>query len=159
MRRWKSSAQTAGIGASEKFAEVRRRNKGRQATGSQSETRWTERGQATVELALTLPLAVLFALMVIQAGLVAKDFLLVNHSAREAARAAAVDPTQAAARTGAVGGSNLEPGRMKVSLTGGSSTGDLATATVTYQSPTDVPLVGWLVGDVSLQAQVTMRVE
>ncbi len=159
MSRGKSSAETAGAVAPRQFAEVRRQSKGHQAARNQSEARWPERGQATVELALTLPLAVLFALMVIQAGLVAKDFLLVNHSAREAARAAAVDPTQAAARTGAVGGSNLEPGRMKVSLAGGSSTGDSATATVTYQSPTDVPLVGWLVGDVSLQAQVTMRVE
>ncbi len=159
MSRGESSAQTAWATALGRFAEVRRQNKGRQAAGNQSEARWTERGQATVELALTLPLAVLFALMVIQAGLVAKDFLLVNHSAREAARAAAVDPTQAAARAGAFGGSNLESGRMSVSLTGGSSTGDSATATVTYQSPTDVPLVGWLVGDVSLQAQVTMRVE
>ncbi len=121
--------------------------------------RRTERGQATVELALTLPLAVLFALMVIQAGLVAKDLLLVNHSAREAARAAAVNPSSAAARAGATGGSNLEPGRMSVTLKGGTSTGDSTTATVTYASPTDVPLVGWLVGDISLTAQVTMRVE
>lgn len=121
--------------------------------------RRSERGQATVELALTLPLAVLFALLVVQAGLVAKDLLLVNHSAREAARAAAVNPTQAAARVGATGGSNLDPGRMSVTLSGGDSTGDTATAVVTYSSPTDVPLVGWLVGDISLTAQVTMRVE
>ncbi len=154
MSRGESSAEIAEATETEQDAEERRQTKARLA-----EVRWTERGQATVELALTLPLAVLFALMVVQSGLVAKDFLLVNHSAREAARAAAVDPTQAAARAGAVGGSNLESGRMSVSLTGGSSTGDSATATVTYQSPTDVPLVGWLVGDVPLQAQVTMRVE
>ncbi len=124
-----------------------------------AESRPGERGQATVELALALPLAVVFALVVVQAGLVAKDLLLVNHSAREAARAAAVDPTQAAARAGAVGGSNLDPGRLTVVLSGGSGTGDMTTATVRYLSPTSVPLVGWLVGDIELGASVTMRVE
>lgn len=118
-----------------------------------------ERGQATVELALSLPLAVMFALMVVQAGLVAKDLLLVNHSAREAARAAAVEPTVAVARSGAVGAASLDADRLSVSLSGGSSTGDQTTATVSYESPTSVPLVGWLVGDITLSASVTMRVE
>lgn len=118
-----------------------------------------EEGQATVELALSLPLAVLFALLVVQAGLVAKDLLLVNHATREAARAAAVNPTPSAARAGAIGGANLDSSRLQVSLSGGRSTGDPATARVTYSSPTNVPLVGWLVGDVSLSAAVTMRVE
>jgi Flp pilus assembly protein TadG len=116
-------------------------------------------GQATVEFALVLPVLVLFSLIVVQAGLVAKDQLLVHHVAREAARAAAVDPTAAAARAGATSASNLDDGRMSVLLVGGSDRGDKATATVTYQSPTNVPLVGRLVGDVMLSASVTMRVE
>lgn len=126
---------------------------------SSRRSRLRERGQATVELALTLPLAVLFALLVLQAGLVAKDLILVNHAAREAARAAAVDPTVASARAGAVGGSNLDSGRLSVTLAGGTNEGDKAIASVSYDSPTNVPLVGWLIGDVHLQATVTMRVE
>jgi Flp pilus assembly protein TadG len=48
-----------------------------------------ERGQATVELALVLPVVVLLLMILIQAALVAKDQLLVQHAAREAARSAA----------------------------------------------------------------------
>lgn len=121
--------------------------------------RQREAGQATVELALTLPLVVLFSLMVIQAGLVAKDVLLVHHAAREGARAAAVDPTPAAASAGVRGGARLDQGRLGVSLRGGSSEGDLATVRVSYASPTNVPIVGAFVGDINLTAEVTMRVE
>lgn len=118
-----------------------------------------QRGQATVEVALVLPLVVLFTLIVVQAALVGKDLLLVNHAAREAARAAAVDPTPAAALQGAAAAGGLDRSRLSSRLSGGTSRGDRATATVTYRSPTNVPLVGRLVGDIELNAQVTMRVE
>ena len=51
-----------------------------------------ERGQATVEFAFVLPLLVLALLAVVQVGLVVRDQLGVVHAAREAARAASVDP-------------------------------------------------------------------
>jgi len=51
-----------------------------------------ERGQATVEFAFLLPLVILAVLAVIQVGLVVRDQLGVVHAAREAARAASVDP-------------------------------------------------------------------
>jgi Flp pilus assembly protein TadG len=51
-----------------------------------------ERGQATVELALLLPVIATLVLLVVQSAMVARDQLLVTHAAREAARAAAVDP-------------------------------------------------------------------
>ncbi len=118
-----------------------------------------QRGQAVVELALVLPLVVLFALVVVQAGLVAKDLLLTHHAAREAARAAAVEPTAAAARSAAARAGGLEPSRLRVGLSGGADRGDTATASVTYRASTDVPLVGRLVGDITLRAAVSMRVE
>ena len=49
-------------------------------------------GQASVELALVLPLVVLLLLAVVQLGLLVRDQILVVHAAREAAREAAVDP-------------------------------------------------------------------
>ena len=116
-------------------------------------------GQATVEVALTLPVVVLFALIAAQVGLVAADMILVRHAAREGARAAAVAPSPEAARAGAVGSTSLAGDRMSVRLTGGSARGDRATVTVRYRSPTDVPLVGRLVGDITVSAEVTMRVE
>ena len=51
-----------------------------------------DRGQSTVEVALLLPFVALLLLAVVQVGLVARDQVLVVHAAREAARAAAVDP-------------------------------------------------------------------
>ena len=62
-------------------------------------------GQATVEFALLLPQITVLLLLILQVGLVINDQLLVTHAAREAARAAAVDPGAdvamvAAARSG-----------------------------------------------------------
>ncbi len=118
-----------------------------------------ERGQATVELALTLPLVILLCLIVIQAGLVAKDALLVQHAAREAARAAAVEPNPTVALRAALASARLAPERLSLTLGGGTTRGETTTARLRYRSPTDVPLVGRLVGDVTLGAEVTMRVE
>ncbi len=117
------------------------------------------RGQATVELALTLPFVVILSLIVIQAGLVAKDALVVHHAAREAARAAAVDPSVAVARRAALASGPLDDVRLSLTLSGGTNRGDTTTARLRYRSPTDVPLVGRLVGDVTVVAEVTMRVE
>lgn len=116
-------------------------------------------GQATVELALVLPVVVLLALVVAQAATLARDRLLVTHVAREAARAAAVDADPGAARRAATGAADLDPGRLTVELRGRGGAGSRVTATVTYRAPTDVPLVGALIGDVTLRAGVTMRVE
>jgi hypothetical protein len=102
---------------------------------------------------------VLFALVVVQAGVVAKDLLLTHHAAREAARAAAVEPTAAAARAAGDRAGGLDPARLLVGLSGGADRGDTITATVTYRAATDVPLVGRLVGDITLRAAVSMRVE
>ncbi len=118
-----------------------------------------ERGQATVELALVVPVIVVLALVVAQAAVIARTRVLVAHAAREAARAAAVDPSGGSARAAAVGAADLEPGRLGVALAGGRTEGDSLRVTVTYSAPTAVPMVGALVGDVSLTEQVTVRVE
>ena len=51
----------------------------------------SERGQATVELALVLPMVFACLLAVIQVSVVVRDQIAVQHAAREAARAASVD--------------------------------------------------------------------
>ena len=126
---------------------------------SGKDQRRPEAGQATVELMLVLPVIVTLALLLTQVGLVAIDSVMIHHAAREAARAAAVDPTDKAAQTAAMGSSRLDPDRLDVALSGGRSKGDHITAIVTYSAPTEVPLVGRLLPDVGLQAKVTMRVE
>ncbi len=116
-------------------------------------------GQATVEVALLLPLLALLLLAVIQVGLVVRDQVLVTHAAREAARAAAVDPQVAVARAGAVAAARLDPDRLSVELSGSTEPGGALTVTVRYRAPTAVAFVGPLVGDWTLVAEATMRVE
>ena len=114
-----------------------------------------EQGQATVELALLLPLLALVTLAVVQVGLVARDQVALTHVAREAARAAVVDPSSASVRAAAERASSLEPGRLRVVVRGDVD----VTVVVTYRSPTEVPLVGRLVGDVTLTERFSGRRE
>jgi Flp pilus assembly protein TadG len=125
-----------------------------------SRTRREDGGQATVELALVLPLVALVLLLVLQVGLVVRDRLLVAHAAREAARAAAVtddDRGGAARRAGERAGS-LDDGRLEVTVADGGVDGTV-TATANYVSSTDVPIVGLLLPDVTLESDATMRAE
>lgn len=118
-----------------------------------------QRGQATVEVALVLPVLVLLCLLVAQVATIATDAVLVHHAAREAARAAAVQPDADVARRAAIGAAGLRPDRLELGLAGGTTAGETLTVTVEYAAPTDVPVVGRLLGDVDLRAAVSMRVE
>jgi hypothetical protein len=118
-----------------------------------------ERGQSTVELALVLPVVLALAFALIQVGLVVRDHVLVVHAAREGARAAAVSPSPDAARHAAEQGSGLDGDRLQVSTRGRGEPGSRVEVTVIYRSVTDLPLVGPLLGDVTLTASATMRVE
>lgn len=113
-------------------------------------------GQATVELALALPVVVLVLLAVVQVALVARSQILVVDAARAGARAAAV-------RAGAAAGAarrtpGLDAARVDVAESGAGPGGDVEVR-VRYRAPTDVPLVGALVGEPTLTATVTMAVE
>lgn len=105
-----------------------------------------------------LPLVAALLLTLVQVGLVARDQILVIHAAREAARAAAVDPDPRAATSAAEEGAPLRTNRLQVE-TSRSGDGSRVTVRVRYRSPTDVPLVGDLVGDLPLAAGATMRIE
>ncbi|HEX9504864.1 MAG TPA: TadE/TadG family type IV pilus assembly protein [Acidimicrobiia bacterium] len=114
-----------------------------------------QRGQATVEFAFVLPLLLLVAMAIIQVGLVVRDQLGVVHAAREAVRAASVDPdpdeaVRAAHRT--LPGAEVEVGaRPRI--------GGEIKVTVRYTSVTDLPLVGALFPDPELHSSAVMRVE
>jgi Flp pilus assembly protein TadG len=116
-------------------------------------------GQAAVELVLALPLLALLALALLQLALVVRDQVLVTHAAREAAREAAVSADPDAGRRGAIAGARLDADRLEVATEGRGAAGSRVTVTVIYRSPTDVPVVGRMVGDVQVRASVTMRVE
>lgn len=117
-----------------------------------------DEGQASVELALVLPLVVLLLLLTVQVGVVGYRQILVVNAAREGARAAAVaavDPS-AAARRAAIRAGPLAPERLTVTVT---ERDGAVTVVARYRDPTDVALVGVALPDVVLSADVTMRVE
>ena len=114
------------------------------------------RGQATVELALVLPFVLALLLFLVQLGLVIRDQIMVVNAAREAARHAAVDPSTAVARDAAIRSGALDPSRLTVSL---DSSGVAITVTVVYRAETEVPIVGPLLGDLTIRESTTMRRE
>ena len=118
-------------------------------------SRPTEAGQATVELAMTFPVVLLLALTLVQAALVLRDDLVLVDAAREAARAASLDPDPARAARAAAA---VLPGAT-VRSEGRPPVGELVTVRVSYRSATTVPLVGPLLPDPLLVARATMRVE
>lgn len=119
----------------------------------------SDRAQATVELALLLPVVALVLLAVLQVGIVARDVVLVTHATREAARAAAVDPAHGAAAAAARASSGLDPRRLTVRVSGRRGVGSRVRVDVAYRVRTEVPIVGALVGDHTVHAHATMRVE
>lgn len=113
-------------------------------------------GQATIEVALAFPLIVVMLLALVQVALVVRDQVAVIHAAREGARAAAVngagpDDGVAAARAA----TGLDPGRLAVQV----GKAAVVRATAVYRSPTDVPIVGRFIGDVTVKASAVMRAE
>ena len=116
-----------------------------------------ERGQAAVELALGFPIVCIGLLLLVQVAVVVRAQVAVVHAAREAARAAAVsaDPV----------GDGLAAGRAAlpalrappaIEVRAGPSA---VIAVVRYSVRTDVPLVGLLVPDVSVEGRAVMQVE
>lgn len=115
----------------------------------------SDRGQATVELALVLPLVFGLLVLVFQIALVARDEILVVHAARDAAREATVtrDPT----RVAAAARRDLPGASVRIIRRGGA--GEPVEVAITFVSRTDLPLIGALLPDVSLHGDSVMRVE
>jgi Flp pilus assembly protein TadG len=114
-----------------------------------------DRGQAAVELALCLPLLFIFLLAIVQLVVIVRDQLAVQLAAREAARAAAVAAPSAAAAEGAADRAvTLRPLAVATSLAGAT-----VTVTVSHVTPTDVPLIGALLPDITVTAEATMALE
>ncbi len=118
-----------------------------------------DEGQAAVELALVLPLVAILLLGLVQVGLIVRDQILVVHAAREAAREVAVDGSPGVPERAATASSTLDPGRLTVESSNRGGPGSRVTIRVRYRAPTDVPLVGGAIPDITLEASATMRVE
>lgn len=118
-----------------------------------------DEAQAATELALVVPFFVLLMLAVVQVGLLVRDQVMVIHAAREGARAAAVvDGTSERARLAAMAGAGLDVARLRVDVERAAG-GDRVRVVVRYRSPTDVPLVGPMLKEVTVTAAATMATE
>ncbi|CAN5603062.1 hypothetical protein BH24ACT26_BH24ACT26_15680 [soil metagenome] len=122
-------------------------------------TRSNERGQATVELALCLPLVALLLAGFVQVGVLVGDQVRLWHAAREAARVAVVDPdldsARAAAERGGLSGLTLDvrpDAAFRVQ-------GRALTVSLSYVPTRRIPLLGRLLDSLELHAQATMRIE
>jgi Flp pilus assembly protein TadG len=118
-----------------------------------------ERGQAAVELALVLPLLALLALGLLQVALVVRDQVRVTFGAREGARQAAVEEDETSVQRAVAASTRLDGDRLEVDVGRRGQPGSRVTVRVAYRAPTDLPLVGRLVGDVHLEGVAAMRVE
>lgn len=112
-----------------------------------------------MELALALPVLITLLLAGVQVLLVARAQLAVTHAAREGARAASVAAQpRAAADHAARAGVTLDDLRARLSVS--TATGNhRVRVVVRARVPTDVPLVGALIGDVTVSAESTMATE
>ena len=114
--------------------------------------KFNESGQATVELAVVLPFIVLLAAALIQCGLIVADQLTVWNAARSAARAAAIssDP-QFDSQQAALKAVTLRPLQVTLAVID-----EVVSARVVYIDRTDLPFIGLLFPNISLEATVTM---
>ena len=118
-------------------------------------TRRRDAGQAAVEFAIALPVVVVLVLGIVQLVVVARDQLAVQLAAREAARAASVSAgPEASAQRAADEATALRPLSVATSVDS-----DHVSVTVDYTDPTDVPLIGAFIRDVTVTARVTMARE
>ena len=128
-------------------------------TGHRRVGRRRSAGQAAVELVLALPLVAVLLLGIVQVGLIVRDQVLLVHAAREAAREAAVGGTPAQARSAALAGAPLTPGRLTVTIRGHGPGSSRVIARLHYKVRTNIVLVGPLIPDVALEAHAAMRRE
>jgi hypothetical protein len=115
----------------------------------------SERGQATVELALLTPLLVFVVMALLQVAILVRSQLAVAHAAREAVRVASVDPDAGNARAA---GHRVLPGA-RVAVSARPEVGDPISVDVTWRLVTDLPLIGPLFPDPELRSHAVMRVE
>jgi hypothetical protein len=102
-----------------------------------------------------LPLVFALLVLVFQVALVARDEILVVHSARDAAREASV--TRDSGRVTTAATRNLHGATVRVVRRGG--VGEPVEVDVSYVSRTNLPLIGALLPDITVHGGSIMRVE
>ncbi len=115
-----------------------------------------DRGQATVEAALLLPIVALVLLVVVQVGIVVHARVMVTHAAREGARIAAVGGSDNEIREAVAVAGDLPVHRFNVEVY---RSDKRVTVEVVYHEVTAVPLVGEFFDSQKLTSTASMRLE
>lgn len=123
-----------------------------------------QKGQATVEFALLLPIFLLLLLGIIEMGLIFKDYIAVSHGAKEGARRAALGNTDAEICQVVLDSLTIsQPELVQVVIDpteGSRERGSQATVTVTYPHHLIVPVpFGLIPNPITLQGKMTTRIE
>jgi len=121
----------------------------------------SERGAASVEFAVVLPIVVVSMLLVVQVALLVSTQLSVQHAAREGARAAAVWNDDARARDAALEAGSLDPDRAEITVAPDRrEVGESVRVTIRYRPVVAVPYIGRFVpAGLTLTASVEERTE
>lgn len=110
---------------------------------------------------MVLPLVLIMALALLQVGLLVKDQLVVEGSARAGARQGAVTTDDGeVARAAESAAVSLDPERLEFFVQRDGGAGTPVRVKVVYHAPVKVPLVTWLFPDtIDLGATAVMRQE
>ena len=115
----------------------------------------SDSGQATVELALVMPLVIGLLILILTAGLVVRDQLLVWHAASAGARAAYISPNSPDVVQQAVENEvSLRPVHLRIVREG-----DLITVAAQYPRTINLWLIKYIIPPLTLSATVTMHVQ
>lgn len=124
-------------------------------------------GQATVELALLLPVVCGLLVLAFEVGGIVRSQVLLVQLTRQVARDAAVAEADGGAGGGGGAGvdgtaaaraAGLDPARLDVEV-GPSDAGGLLTVRASYHRSVGIPLLGIVHRDVRLSSQLTVRAE
>lgn len=113
-----------------------------------------DRGQAVVEFALTLPLVMLTICLVVEVGAITIDQIRLVHLCRDATRAASVSADPVSVAREAVATSDADDTEVVVTIED-----DVVTVSLSRIHRPEVPLIGALLPDVTLNEQLSMHTE
>lgn len=122
-----------------------------------------DQGQALVELALILPILILFLLGTIEFGRIMGTSMLLSHASRESSRIAAVGGTNLAV-TNYISSINglVDPSRITVTInpSGTRVRGQIVTVKLNYSVPLYAPVINTMVTNpFPIEAETSMRIE
>lgn len=114
-----------------------------------------EQGQATVELAILIPVLAVFLLLIIQVALVVRQHVLVVNASRNVARELSVNDD----RNRAIAIARSSAPNSKVSISRPSKPGEYLSVKVSDRVESSLPLIGVIFPDVTVSNETVMRVE